>query len=175
MLAYLFVAVAAAVRFLPHPWHFTPVTASLLFFGAHRSRSQFWFPFLLLAASDVVLTKLIYVYPFTWDHLVSWAWYAAVLALGTRLGSRAKPVWIMASALASSVLFYLASNFAVWAVWNMYPKTVAGLMASYTLALPFFERAVTGDLLYTALFFALPVALRHVSRAVRASRGPAAA
>ena len=25
MLAYLFVLLAVAVRFMPHPWHFTPV------------------------------------------------------------------------------------------------------------------------------------------------------
>jgi hypothetical protein len=146
----------------------------LLFFGAHRSRTQLWFPFALLAASDVVLTKFIYAYPFTWDHLVSWAWYAAVLALGTRLRTHLKPVWLLASALASSVLFYVASNFAVWAVWNMYAKTFAGLIACYTLALPFFERAVAGDLFYTALFFALPVVLRQFSQAWRTSRGPAA-
>ena len=174
MLAYLLVVVAVAVRFLPHPWHFTPVTASLLFFGAHRSRGQFWFPFALLAASDVVLTKLVYVYPFTWDHLVSWAWYLAVLALGMRLKSHAKPVWILAAALASSVLFYIASNFAVWAAWNMYPKTLAGLVACYTLALPFFERAAVGDVFYTALFFALPVAFRQVSQVLASRRGTAA-
>ena len=175
MLAYLFLVVAVAVRFLPHPWHFTPVAAALLFFGAHRSRAQFLLPFALLAASDVVLTKLVYVYPFTWDHLVSWAWYAAVLVLGARLRNHMKPGWILGSALASSVLFYVASNFAVWAAWNMYPKTFAGLIACYTVALPFFERAVAGDLFYTALFFSLPVAFRQLSQAWRASRGAAAA
>ena len=41
MLPYLFVLLAIAVRFLPfagsfipHAWHFTPLGASLLFFGA---------------------------------------------------------------------------------------------------------------------------------------------
>ena len=34
MLAYLFIALAVAVRFMPHPWTFTPVAAALLFFGA---------------------------------------------------------------------------------------------------------------------------------------------
>jgi hypothetical protein len=158
MLAYLFIVVAVAVRFLPHPWHFTPVAAALLFFGAHRSRAQ-----------------LVYVYPFTWDHLVSWAWYAAVLVVGARLRNHMKPGWILGSALASSVLFYVASNFAVWAAGDMYPKTFAGLTACYTLALPFFEHAVAGDLFYTALFFSLPVAFKQLSQAWRASRGAAAA
>ncbi|HSY65329.1 MAG TPA: DUF6580 family putative transport protein, partial [Terriglobales bacterium] len=71
MLAYLFVVLAVAVRFMPHPWTFTPVVGSLLFFGARGPRRQIWIPFMLLAASDVALTKLVYSYPFTWDHYVT--------------------------------------------------------------------------------------------------------
>ncbi len=50
------------VRFLPHPWHFTPLAASLLFFGARGSRRQLWIPLVLLAATDVVLTN-VYIIP----------------------------------------------------------------------------------------------------------------
>lgn len=160
MLAYLFVILAVAVRFLPHPWHFTPVAASLLFFGACGSRRSLWFPFALLAASDVILTKFVYSYAFTWDHFVTWAWYGAILLLGTRLKDHAKPVWIVASALASSVSFFLLSNFAVWACFDMYPKNWAGLMMSYVAGVPFFQRGMVGDLLFTAVFFATPVLLR---------------
>src|SRR5271156_3816219 len=85
MLAYIFVILALAVRFIPHPWMFTPVTGSLLFFGARGPRCQLWVPFVLLAASDVVLTKFVYGFPFTWDYLVIFAWYAGVLWLGTKL------------------------------------------------------------------------------------------
>ena len=79
MLAYLFVFVAIAVRFMPHPWMFTPVAASLLFFGAKGSRRQLWIPFVLFAATDVVLTKFVYSLTFSWDHFVTFAWYAAIL------------------------------------------------------------------------------------------------
>jgi hypothetical protein len=163
MLAYLFVVLAVAARFLPHPWHFTPVAASLLFFGARGSRRQLWVPLALLAASDVVLTKLIYAYPFEWDHFVTWAWYAAILALGTRLRDNSKPLWIVGSALASSVSFFLVSNFAVWACYNLYPKNFAGLMTSYALGLPFFQRALIGDLLFTSAMFGVPVLLSQLS------------
>ena len=163
MLAYIFVLVALAVRFMPHPWTFTPVVASLLFFGARGSRPKFWIPWVLLAASDVVLTKLVYHYPyFTWDHYVTWAWYAAILWLGTNLRGSTKPLRVIGAALASSVSFYLISNFDVWAATNLYPKTMAGLMTSYTLALPFFRNAVEGDLLFTAVMFGTPVALRKL-------------
>ena len=175
MLAYLFVVLAVAARFIPHAWSFTPVTASLLFFGARGPRRSFWFPLALLAASDVFLTKVVYAYLFTWDHFVTWAWYTAVLLLGTRLRDNSKPFWIMASALASSVSFYLVSNFAVWAAFNMYPKTLAGLMTSYTMALPFFQRNLAGDLIFTAVMFATPVVLKQLSQRVSSSSGPAAA
>jgi hypothetical protein len=165
MLAYLFVAIAVAVRFLPHPWTFTPVAAALLFFGARGSRRQLWIPFALLAASDVILTKIVYSYVFSWDHLVTWAWYAAILLLGTTLRNNAKPLRVIGAALASSVSFFLLSNFAVWACWDMYPKNVGGLMTSYTMGLPFFRHALEGDLLFTCVMFATPVALRALSEA----------
>src|SRR5260370_36777701 len=99
MLPYLFVLLAIAVRFLPftgpfnilpHAWHFTPVAASLLFFGARGSRRQLWVPLALLAATDVVLTKFIYASTFSWDHLVPRACDAATLWLATRLARTAR-------------------------------------------------------------------------------------
>jgi hypothetical protein len=156
LLAYLFVFLAIAVRFLPHPLAFTPVGASLLFFGARGPRRHMWVPVALFAASDVLLTTLVYRYPLTWDNLVTWAWYAAMLWLGTRLRSGAGPVRILGAALAGSVSFFLVSNLAVWAVWRMYPMTFAGLMVCYDLGLPFFRRALEGDVLFTAAMFAAP-------------------
>lgn len=157
MLAYIFLIFAIAVRFLPHPMAFTPVVAALLFFGARGRSRQLWIPVALLAASDVLLTTLVYHYPVTWDHFVTWAWYAGVLILGTRLRNGAGAVRILGAALAGSISFFLVSNFAVWAVWHdMYPMTFAGLMACYDAGLPFFRRAVEGDLLFTAAMFATP-------------------
>ena len=163
MLAYLFVLLAVAVRFLPHPWTFTPVVGSLLFFGANGSRRQYWIPLVLLFASDLVLTKLVYAYVFSWDHFVTWAWYAAVLWLGARLRGNAKALPVIAAALTGSVSFFLISNAAVWACWDMYPHNLAGLMMSYAAGLPFFRNALEGDLLFTAAMFATPVLLHSAS------------
>jgi hypothetical protein len=165
MLAYLFVILAVAVRFLPHPLSFTPVAASLLFFGARGPRRHLWVPLALLAASDVLLDKFFYGYPFSWDHFVTWAWYAAMLWLGTRLRANARPLPIVGAALAGSVSFFLASNFAVWAAWDMYPRTVSGLLTCYDAGLPFFRRALEGDLLFTAAMFATPVLLHFLAGA----------
>ena len=123
MLAYFFVLFAIAVRFMPHPLAFTPVMAALLYFGARGPRRQIWVPLALLAASDVVLTRIVYAYPLTWDHFVTWTWYAAILLLGSQLRENTNWLRVGGAALASSVSFFMVSNFAVWAAWNMYPKT----------------------------------------------------
>ena len=179
-LPYLFVLLAIAVRllpfvgplnFLPHAWHFTPVAASLLFFGARGSRRQMWVPLVLLAATDVVLTKFIYSYSLSWDHLVTWAWYAAILWLGTNLREKSGPVRVVGVALASSVSFFLISNFAVWAAWEMYPKTFSGLMMSYAAGIPFFRGTVESDLFFSIAMFGTPVFLLALSRWMHKTSG----
>lgn len=175
MVAYIFVLFAVAFRFMPHPMAFTPVGAALLYFGARVSRRQMWIPLALLAASDVVLTTMFYRYPFSWDHFVTWAWYAGMLWLGTTLKQNAGAVRIGATALAGSVSFFLISNFAVWAAWNMYPRTLAGLMTSYDAGLPFFRHAVVGDLLFTAVMFGAPVLFSAIASRLGSGDHPAAA
>jgi hypothetical protein len=96
---------------------------------------------------------------------VTWAWYAAVLWLGTRLRANGKPLPVIGAALTSSVSFFVISNFAVWAAYDMYPKNFGGLMTSYTLALPFFRQGAEGDLLFTSVFFATPIVLAALSGA----------
>jgi hypothetical protein len=160
MLAYVFILFAVAVRFMPHPMAFTPVGAALLFFGARGPRRQLWVPLVLLAASDVVLTTLVYKYPFSWDHFVTWTWYAGMLWLGTSLKRNSGAFRILGSALAGSISFFLVSNFAVWAAWNMYPRTFAGLLTCYEAGIPFFRHGVVGDLVFTTAMFGIP-ALFH--------------
>src|SRR5271157_2391004 len=158
MLAYLFVVFAVAVhlRFFALPFSFMPVAAALLYFGARMPRKQMWIPVVLLAASDVYLTRVIYAYPFTPDHFVTWAWYAAMLLLGGVLIKGFSVIRIGAASLIASVSFFLISNFAVWMVWHdMYPKTFNGLVACYVAGLPFFRNAVASDLLFTAAFFGI--------------------
>ena len=180
MLAYVFVVFAVAVRFMPHPLAFTPIAAALLYFGARGPRRQLWVPLALLAATDVILTKIAYSYPLTWDHFVTWAWYAAILLLGTALRKndlRENTNWLRigGAALASSVSFFVVSNFAVWACWNMYPKTLFGLMTCYAAGLPFFRRGLAGDLLFTAVMFGLPAVATVVARSIHKPQGAAAA
>jgi hypothetical protein len=185
MLPYLFVLLAIAVRFLPfagplsalpHAWHFTPLAASLLFFGARGSRRQMWVPLVLLAATDVVLTKYIFAYPFSWEQLIIWAWYAAILWLGTNLHEKAGFWRVVGAALTSSVSFFLISNFAAWvALPGMYPRTFSGLMMCYTAGRPFFRGTAESDLFFSLAFFGAPALVNALAERTRHSGDHAAA
>jgi hypothetical protein len=173
MLAYVFILLTIAVRFLPfagpnavpHAWHFTPLAASLLFFGALGPRRQMWLPLLLLGGTDVILTKVMYSYPLSWDHLVTWAWYAGILWLGTNLRENSGWLRVIGAALASSVSFFLISNFAVWAAWpQMYARDFSGLISSYAAGLPFFRGTVESDLFFSLAMFGTPMLVNALSR-----------
>ena len=155
MLAYLFLlfAVAVHLRFLPLPFSFAPVTAALLYFGARRPRKEMWIPVALLAASGIYLSRSVYGYAFSTDLLVTWAWYAGIVLFGGLLAKNASVLRVGAATLAGSVSFFLLSNFAVWAVWTMYPKTASGLAMCYVAGFPFFRNAVVSDLFFAAAFF----------------------
>ena len=164
MLAVLFVVIAIAVRFLllalPHMWlNLTPVGAALLFFGARGPKRLAWLPLLAFIGADVYLTRVHYGYPITADAFVTWAWYAAILGLGTLLRRNQSTARIFGASLAAAVSFFLVSNFAVWAVWTMYPKTIDGLMLCYAAAIPFFRNELISDVLFTAVMFSVPAVI----------------
>lgn len=160
MLAYVFVLGVIAARVLFRPLAFAPVAPALLFFGAYLPRKWMWVPLALLAATDVYLSRSSYGYPLTADLLVSWAWYAAVLwAGGALLAGKVRPARVAIATVTASVSFFVVSNLAVWAVWEMYPKTLGGLAACYVAALPFFRNQFASDLIFSAVMFAAPLAM----------------
>jgi hypothetical protein len=60
---------------------------------------------------------------------------------------------IVATMLSCSLVFFVTTNFAVWAFSGIYPLTMQGLTACYIAALPFLEKTVLGDLAWTGVLF----------------------
>ena len=55
--------------------------------------------------------------------------------------------------MAGSISFYLITNFAEWAFYDLYPHTAAGLIEGYVAAIPFFRNTLASDLLFSVLIF----------------------
>jgi|SRR4051812_45629545 hypothetical protein len=179
MLAYLFVILAVGVRFGiatgSHFWHFTPVGASLLFFGAKQPRKFLWIPIVAFALSDLALNRFVYHYPITLETFSSTLWYVLAIGIGSLLKEKQDFLRVAGAALAGSVSFFIISNFAVWAAYNMYPKTLSGLAACYVAAIPFFRSTVASDMIYTLAFFAAPLAIEVMRKQLHRQDNAAAA
>jgi hypothetical protein len=170
MLAYLYVVLAIAARVLAGTGTlslhgFTPLGASLLFFGWCMPRKQFWIPVALLVGCDVYLNVFRYHMALTWDQAVVWAWYLGACCIGLLLRGRLKALFVGGAAIGSSVSFFLISNFAVWLAGNIgYSRTLAGLGACFAAAVPFFKNDLASSLMFSAVFFAVPVLAGYAGR-----------
>jgi len=60
---------------------------------------------------------------------------------------------VIGAMVASSLVFFAVTNFAVWAFGDLYPRTAAGLTQCFALALPFLDRTILGDLLWLGALF----------------------
>jgi hypothetical protein len=60
---------------------------------------------------------------------------------------------IVAAMLSCSLIFFVATNFAVWLFSEIYPLDLQGLTQCYIAALPFLDKTVIGDLFWTAVLF----------------------
>ena len=56
------------------------------------------------------------------------------------------------ASLVSPLLFFIISNFGVWATMNMYPPTLAGLGMCYISALPFLTYGMASTIGFSILF-----------------------
>lgn len=145
----IFVFVAAFLRLVPHMPNFAPIGALALFGGAYLSkRHALILPLAAMFVSDIFIG---------FDSPVSRATvYGSFLLIGfigLYLRKHKNFQTIVFAALSSSVIFFLITNFGVWAFGSLYPHTSAGLVACFTAAIPFFRNTLMGDLFYTAVFF----------------------
>ncbi len=156
MLYLILIVIAVATRLLPHTANIAPVAALALFAGATawQAKSTSGKLFASLAPAIALLVSDLVIGTYTWQVMTAvYASYALSFALGLWLRRHYSTRSVVIAALGGSVLFYLVTNAAVWAFTPMYTKNFAGLLESYTLALPFFRNSLIGDFLYTGIFF----------------------
>jgi len=144
------IALGVVARVLPHAPNVMPVAASGLF-AACVLRRRALAPLVPLAAmflSDAVLgfsdwrvTAVVYV---------ALALPAAAALLPARWR---KSVVLIPLVVSGSLVFFAASNFAVWAFSGMYTPDLQGLISCYVAALPFLQNTIAGDLFWAAALF----------------------
>lgn len=168
----LLVSLGAGVRIVlgPHFPNFAPVAAISLFAGYFFRR--WWVavlaPWLSMTIGDAVLggyewQMMVIVYamimlPMLWSGWLR-KWVRIERSTGV-ISTICSVLALVSCSLVSSVLFFLATNFA-WLPWStMYTHDLAGLMRCYEQGLPFFRATLYGDLFFAwALFGSYALAI----------------
>lgn len=157
----LLVAIAVAGRVGRVDWNFTPVAAVALFAGFyfHNRLIAGLVPLAALAISDFLEPA----HSSVWVALTVWAAMLLPAMIGPWLRqSRDSAAALgrgLLAALAPATFFFVATNFAVWAVGPavgtavVYSGDLAGLVQCYLAALPFYLKMVAGDLFYMSVLF----------------------
>lgn len=143
----IIIVMAAIIRLLPHEPNVAPIGALALFSGAYLSKKQgLAVPISAMLISDFFLG---------FHNTMVWVYGSFLLTVLMGYWLRGNLNWknVFLASTASSVLFFLITNFGVWASTTMYQKNLAGLFESYLMGLPFFRNSLVGDFGYNLIFF----------------------
>ncbi|OGZ18943.1 MAG: hypothetical protein A2175_02275 [Candidatus Nealsonbacteria bacterium RBG_13_42_11] len=148
-IASLLILTGVILRLLPHPPNFTPILAIALFGGVYLSRKiAFILPLAAMVISDVFIgyyeVKLM---------IAVYGSFLLCVILGFWLKKNKRWQTIFESSVLSALIFFLLTNFAVWAFTPWYAKTFSGIIQCYLMALPFFKNTLLGNLFYVTIFF----------------------
>ena len=136
----IFLALAAS-RFIPHPPNFTSLIALSFYIPAILGIR--YLPALVISfvVTDVVI-GLHSITFFTWGSVIIIGLISVYFT--SSILSR------LSGALLGALIFYLISNFGVW-ITGSYGYTIEGLIACYTLALPFFGYTLVSTIVFSSI------------------------
>lgn len=145
--ASLLIILGVVARLLPHPANFAPIGAVALFGGMYLTRRYAMIlPLIAMFISDIFIGF------YTWQIMASvYISFALTSLIGLWVRKNKKLSTIIGGTVLGAVLFFLITNFAVWAFGAMYAHNLAGLTQSYVMAIPFFRNSLLGDLFYVGL------------------------
>jgi uncharacterized protein DUF6580 len=143
------IVMGISLRILPHQANFAPVTAIAIFSGVVLPRRvAWWVPLVIMIVSDAII-GFYSLMPIVWGCYVL---IALASSVWLRKPNLRKGVVLT---IASSVFFFVVTNFAVWLAGGMYTHTWSGFIQCYAMALPFFRNTALSDSFYTALLFSV--------------------
>ena len=143
------VAVAVSWRIVNHDFQIAPnleliTTASVLAAIVIGWQGAIIVPIASMILSDLIIGNTS-IFVFTWSAF-------AIIGLGAmllrKLNKQAKSQVLYSAgfAIISSLLFFLITNFGVWAQ-GWYAPTLAGLSQCFTLAIPFYRTMLIGNII----------------------------
>lgn len=161
----MIIVIAALYRAVPYEsrpfWLGAPQLAIAIFAGSVVTKRSwsFAFPIISMLVADVIMQIMhaynpSYMPGFYKGQWLNYLMIASITVIGFFTRSR-KLVSILGATLAGPTVFFLMSNFAVWAGGGGLgrAKNTAGLLQCYVDALPFYYNSLVGTLIFGAVLF----------------------
>ena len=158
----IIILLAAFTRIMPHPPNFSPMAAIGLFGAAHFAKKwqAFFIPLIGIWVSDLVINNYVYSSSssnFVWFYSgFYWQYISYILIIFTGLFIFNRGISLTKTAggmISSSGIFFLVSNFGVWAGGTMYPKNFSGLITCYAAGVPFIHNTIKRCSIYYCLIW----------------------
>lgn len=147
-MVYFFIFAGAILRILPHPPNFAPITALALFGGTYLGKKYA----LLVPLAAMLISDFFLGFHQTMPYV--YGSFLVIGLIGLWLRNHKKIGTIFGATIISSILFYLVTNYGVWAIpGSIYPPTLSGLGQSFLMGLPFLRNTILGDLFYVGIMF----------------------
>jgi Family of unknown function (DUF6580) len=144
------VTIAGGLRFVSDIPNFSPMLAIALFSGIWFSDKKLAFGIPLLAQFGTDL--------YFGLHESMWAVYlsfALITFIGLKYNQNSTLLKNIISITIGSIIFFILTNFSVWALTSFYPKSISGIIECYSLAIPFFRNTLLSGLIFTPILFGL--------------------
>jgi hypothetical protein len=161
LLVAFLIAFDVLARLVPHAPGLWPFAASALFAGrmVRAPMLAFVVPLAALTLSNTVLPGD--------DWRITLTVYLSI-ALPALLGMLTKGyralTAVPAAIIGSSLMFFITTNFAVWAFGMLYSHDWNGLVQCYVAALPFLDKTILGDLFWAAVLFGGAALVQYAPR-----------
>ena len=128
-------------RFIPHPPNFTSAIALTFYLPA-----IFGFKFLIVALTAFIISDF-----FIGIHQLIFFTWGSLLLIGC-LSKFFKIFYLrFLGIIVSCFLFFIISNFGVWLLTSLYEFSLSGLLACYTMAIPFLQNSLISSLFFSMI------------------------
>jgi len=142
------ILILAFSRLIPHPPNFTPIIAVAIMSG-------YFFRNIYLSTIILVITMLItdLIIGFYSNMLFVYLSLFLIVTLFFKINDKMKLSNLFIFGFVGSLIFYIVSNFGVWALSDMYEGSLAGLAQCYIAAIPFFKNTLFSTIIFSYAAF----------------------
>ena len=153
---FLFILIGSISRIIPHAPNVTPIGAICIFGASHFTKKSYAFfvPLIIIFLSDLFINNIYYS---SGDFIlfyngVQWQYLSYVLIIifsSFFLRPNLSFLKVGLTAISSSLIFFIISNFGVWVSSGIYQLNFIGFILCYFNALPFYFNNLLSFVFYS--------------------------